>query len=692
MEAYYMNILKKRKKSNTPRKALNLNSIKSKMILFLGSMLFAISIGTGLMSYHISSRALINNIEQMLPEIAKESALLLENNIAAGFERLETIAYNLKNIESEEDEANSKLKIWKVKGNYLLLGMADTKGLLLTSDNKKINIGDMDIYQKALQGEQAVSEPIPDSFGISGLTEGSLVVAYAHPIKVGGKVDRVLVGVKSGNEFSTLVNDISFGKTGRAYMINEDGDIIAHNNLSLVYDKVNYIQEASKDKSFQQLAEMLILMKNGEIGAGEYRYNGTKHFAGYAPVGSTGWSIAIAGERSDLLSGLNDLKQSSITNTIIFMLLGVSGVFLITNSITKGFIVISGSIRFMANGDLSQEIPQQYCKKKDEIGILADSLSKMQGFLRQIIEDIKSSSTEIDDYSDNLSKVTDTVTDATNHVTASIQDIAKGASEQAEEFMRMMEGLNHFSEELGTMVNLIAGIDQFAFNIGELTETSNSKMQFMVSSSRRINETFLGFIDKISVLSENIQKVNEIANYINEIAGQTNLLSLNAAIEAARAGEAGKGFAVVADHIRSLADQTKNLSIHINTIIQGVSEETGKMVVSTKSLNQELDQQIEVLDTTMKSFETMIQAFQKIAPEIREVNTSAQEIDQEKNRIIGKMEGVAAIAQQTCASTEEIAASAEEMSASMDEITSATKVLATTTKSMQERVDHFKLN
>lgn len=67
--------------------------------------------------------------------------------------------------ESAEGEENSKLKIWKVKGNYLLLDMADTNGTLITSDNKKINIGDMVIYQKALQGEQAVSEPIPDSFG-----------------------------------------------------------------------------------------------------------------------------------------------------------------------------------------------------------------------------------------------------------------------------------------------------------------------------------------------------------------------------------------------------------------------------------------------------------------------------------------------------------------------------------------------
>ena len=81
------------------------------------------------------------------------------------------------------------------------------------------------------------------------------------------------------------------------------------------------------------------------------------------------------------------------------------------------------------------------------------------------------------------------------------------------------------------MVQLIYSINKYAVNIGELTESSNSKMQFMVNSSHKINETFLSFIDKISVLGENIQKVNEIANFINDIADQTNLLSLNAAIK-----------------------------------------------------------------------------------------------------------------------------------------------------------------
>lgn len=686
-----MNIFQKTRKMNTLRKPLNLNSIRSKMILFIGSMILAISIGIGVISYQISSRSLINNIKEMLPEIAKESALLLENKVATSFERLETIANEIKNIQAAEEEENSKLKIWKVKGDYLLLGMADSNGVLITSDQKKISIKDMAIYQKALQGEKAVSEPITDSFGINGLTKGSLVVVYAYPLKTGGKVNRVLIGVKSGNEFSTLVNDISFGKTGEAFMINEAGDIIAHNNLSLVYDKINYIQEADRDKSFQQLSEMISLMLNGETGANDYTYYGIKKIAGFAPVGSTGWSIAVSGEYSDLLSGLYKLRQNFITYTIVFTLLGVIGIFLITNSITKGLIVIAGNIRFMANGDLSQEIPQKYCRKNDEIGIVADSLSKMQEALRQIIEDIKNNSSKIDDYAIDLSDVIGTVTDATDNVTVSMQDIAKGSGEQAEEFMKMMESLNHFSEELENMVQLISHVDQDTINLRDLTEASNNKMQFMVSSSQRINETFHSFIDKITNLGENIQKVNEIANFINSIADQTNLLALNAAIEAARAGEAGKGFAVVADHIRSLADQTKNSSIRINTIIQGIGEVTGNMVVSTKSLNQELDQQIEILDTTMKSFESMIDAFQKFVPEIRAINTSAHEIDKEKNKIIVKMEGVAAIAQQTSASTEEVAASAEEMNASMTEIMNATQALTITSKNMKEHVERFKL-
>jgi methyl-accepting chemotaxis protein len=677
--------------TNQMKLLTNFHSIKTKMILLLGTIILVVSVGMGWMAYNISSNALIGNLNQMLPEMAKESSLLIERNIASNFDLLDSIIYNLKDAKLTQDQRNAKLKVQETKGKYLLLGIADVEGKLTTSSGKVVSIQDLAVYQKALTGEKAVSEPSQDMIGISGISEDTLVVVYAMPIKASGKVESVLIAVRSGNEFSTLVNDISFGKTGKAFMINETGAIIAHHNLSLVYDKINYIALADNDESFRRFANLLTLMKEGNIGSGEYTYYGAKMYAGYAPIGSTGWSIALSGEKDDLLSGLNKLGSTSVIFTFLFLVIGVIAVYFITDSLTKGLRAIVSNIRVMADGNLTQEIPKKLIGKKDEIGILAKSLARMQAFIGEMIYSIKNSSTSIDDQSENLFAISTTITVAVDHVTSAIQDVAKGAGEQAEELSKMLDGFNHFSQELDKVVYLLGTIGQNTNSISSMAEGSNINMKSLVKSTNVIQNSFEEFKYKITNLGESVKKVNDIANFINGIAEQTNLLSLNATIEAARAGEAGRGFAVVADHIRSFADQTKMLSVNINSIINGVCIETEQMMGTTNVLGEEIKSQIDVLKTTITSFEDMITAFERIAPEIEVVNNSVYELDNEKNVIIKEIEGVASIAQEVSASSQEIAAAAQEMNASMDEVTTSAQILNGKTGEMQDQVKRFQL-
>lgn len=670
----------------------NFHSIKTKMILLLGTIILVVNIGMGCMSYYISSNALIDNLNQILPELAKESALLIEKNIQSNFDLLDGIVYQVKDKTMTQEQKLTKLKIQETKGKYLLLGMADAKGNLVTSGNKVLNIKNLSIYRKALDGKQAVSEPSQDVIGISGIATDTLVVVYAIPIKVGGKVESVLIAVRSGNEFSTLVNNISFGKTGKAFMINESGAIIAHENLSLVFDKINYIEVAKQDHSYNKLADLLNLMTKGKLGSGEYTYNGSKMYAGYAPIGSTGWSIALAGESKDVRSGLNQLAGSVVIFTLVFVSIGVLAVFFVTKSMTNGLQTTVNHITEMAKGNLTTKIPMKLRYKKDEIGILASSLSQMQEFTGDMIYSIKNSSSCIDSQTDNLSDVSGSVTVAAEHVTSAIMEIAKGAGEQAQELSEMLGGVNHFSSELGNVVHLLDHIREKTNSISTMAEDSSHNMKSLVMSSGVMMDSFDAFKSNILNLSERVGKVNEIANFINTIAEQTNLLSLNASIEAARAGEAGRGFSVVADHIRNFASQNRTLSVNINSIIDGVTKDTEQMMNTTDTLGKELNQQIEALHHSIHSFEVVIGAFQGIAPQIDIVNSSVYELEEEKNQIIEKVEGVASIAQEVFASSQEIAAASQQMNASMEDVSSFAQVLNKSTGDMQMQVERFVLS
>jgi len=667
----------------------NLNfskSIKTKMILLLGALILTVCAGMGLMSYYISTKALINNTDEMLPKMASEAALLIESRINGNFGMLDIIAKNVSDVSLDENKRLSKLKDQETRGGYLLLGIADQAGILTTSGNKIFDIKDMEYFQKALAGEKAISEPIVDIFGVY---QNNLVIVYAVPIKDGSNVKNVLIAVKHGNDFSTLINDITFGKSGNAFMINKAGEMIAHANLTLVFRKANFIKEAEVDTSLRSFADTLVLMTEGNVGTGEYSFEGVDNYAGYSPINLTGWSIAVAGAKNEILSGLNPLRNSIVILSLIFLVVGALTVFILTSSITNSLIAIVKNISLMANGDLTKKVSLKYINKKDEIGTLAKSLVTMQNFIRDILNNIKDSSAEIDDQSVNLSAISQQITSASENVTISIQDVAKGAGAQADDLTKMIGSLSSFARELDNIVNAIKDIDKNAGRISSMSEDSNSNIQSLIKSSNVINNSFNEFTIKTAGFRENVQKINDIANFINSIADQTNLLALNAAIEAARAGEAGRGFAVVADHIRKLAEQTKLSSVNINTIVTGVASETDNMVNTTVELDKELNNQIVVLNTTIESFDKITKAIKVIAPEIEAVNASTLELNEEKNAIIDRIEGVASIAEEVSASSEVIAAASEEMNASMEEVSAAAQVLTSKTRKMMEQVERF---
>jgi methyl-accepting chemotaxis protein len=666
----------------------DLKSIKTKMMVLLGALLVVVCTGMGFLSYDKSTKALLGNNEESLTQIASEAAALIESKINSNYNVLEIIAKNVGNPKLDEAQRNSEFKSQEVRGGYLFLGLANSQGILTTARIGIIDIKEMDIFQKAMKGENAVSEPMEDIFGSS---MNSMVVVYAIPMKKGNSIDSVLIAVKYGNEFSLLTNDITYGKTGNTYMVNEKGDMIAHNNLSFIVNKTNFINESETDRTYKLFADTLTHMIHAEAGVGEYLFEGKMKYAGYSPIAGTGWSIAVTADKSEILSELASIKSSAIIFSVIFLALGSIIIYIIASNITNSLAVIVDNIRLMANGDLTKKIPVKYLLKKDEVGVLAQSTTTLQTFMKEIIDKIKESSANIDDQSENLSAISQEMTSASENVTSSIQEVANGVGFQAANLTNMIGTLNEFADELDKIILAIQDIDKNADHISSMTENSNASMQSLIASSNVINQAFKDFMIKITNLGVNVKQINEIATFINNIADQTNLLALNAAIEAARAGEAGRGFAVVADQIRKLAEQTKNSSANINTIIIGVSNEADSMVKGTDDMEKKLKDQVTVLGKTIEVFSDIMKAINVITPEIEAVSASAIELDGKKNTIITKMEEVASISEEISASAQEIAASAEEMNASMEEVAAAALILTSKTDEMKERVERFQI-
>jgi methyl-accepting chemotaxis protein len=453
---------------------------------------------------------------------------------------------------------------------------------------------------------------------------------------------------------------------------------------------INEGKRAVGSKVSKEVAD--VVLKNGKEFVGSANVLDSVYQAKYTPIKNSSGQvlgilfIGIEKAKIDFQINMLMLLIGIITIAVVGAAIVISVLF--TNPIINNVKNIMKSLNKISYGDLTEVCG---VNSQDETRDIAESLNRMSKNISDLVNQIKHTSVNLQDRGENLTSISEEMSASSEEVARAIQDVARGAGTQAEDLVKVSFSLNSFSDGLEKIVKDINDVDATSKNIDSMASISNKDMNYLVQSVETINSTFNDFMCKITMLGENLTKINNITNIINNIAGQTNLLALNAAIEAARAGESGRGFAVVADEIRKLAEQSKASSQDINNLILNISKDSKTIINSADGMNSELGNQINIINTTMDSFRKIIKSVNHIIPMIESISFSASSITAEKDSIINSIETLSSIAEEASASSEEIAASSEEMSASSQEVTATAQVLNNTTTEMMRLVEKFKL-
>ena len=484
-------------------------------------------------------------------------------------------------------------------------------------------------------------------------------------------------------EYNRLVGETTMSgiESFYIYVVSSDGTMLYHPTREKVGQPV-------ENEVVKGLVAQLANGQKPEPDVTSYEFKGVVKYAAYEIIDNNN-IVVVSADEADALAGIKRVTNISIFLEIVIAIFAAVIAFIFGKRLAKPLVDLSKIIEQIAQGNINVDF-SGIKNSNDEIGLMTDGMKHMTGALSDIVNKIRSASAVLSKNSIELNITSEQTLAANGEISKAVEDVAEGSTSMATSISEINDNIGNMNSETDIIDSAVMNIKDQTQTVQQSSKSMSEKLHIMHDSTIKMDGGIATISERIKKVSDVVDRVGDIIAVIEEISGQTNLLSLNASIEAARAGEAGKGFAVVADEIRVLSDNTNKELNNIKDIISKLVEECAECVKASNTVVENNVTQKKEIESVLKEFDTLDVQIVMTAEKADEVQKLVTDMVELNGSITSSSGGLTDVSASNAAATEQMTANIEELNAMMHGVAEMAGLMRDESEQLDQALKYFK--